>query len=85
MSLARIFMIRGEKIPKSAAMRTAEKVTRTCTSSKGVIPVSKRAFPAVPEEAHIKAAAMMHIYPFVACIWGDFTFLFSQILCDKFF
>ena len=39
------------------------RVTLICTRSKGLIPASNNAFPAVPDDAHIKAAVTTHKYP----------------------
>ena len=54
-----------EQRPKATANSSDERVTRTCTSSKGLMPSAKRAFPAVPDEAHMTAAAATHRYPFI--------------------
>jgi hypothetical protein len=45
------------------------RVTLICTRAKGLIPASNNAFPAVPDEAHIKAAMTTHRYPFAELVF----------------
>jgi len=61
MSLNLILKEDRVKRPKITAIRRVDSVTRIWTSSKGVIPLLKRVFPAVPEDAHKMAAAIMYI------------------------
>ena len=39
-------------------------MTLICASSKGLIAASNNAFPAVPDDAYVKAAMRTHRYPF---------------------
>jgi hypothetical protein len=48
---------------------TEARVTLICTRSKGLIPASNNAFPAVPDDPHIKAATMTHKYPFAELLF----------------
>jgi hypothetical protein len=44
--------------PKKAASSSDAKVDLTCTTSKGIILPANRAFPTVPDEAHMIAAVI---------------------------
>ncbi len=67
----RILSSDREKKLNEIRMNSAERVTLIRMRSNGAIPERNRAFPAVPEEAHISAAVMTHRYPLV--VRGGFT------------
>jgi hypothetical protein len=77
MSLGRIRRRFLERIRNTINMMDAASVTLICTRSKGLIPASNNAFPAVPDEAHIKAAMTTHRYPFAGLLFPGLKSLSS--------
>jgi hypothetical protein len=60
MSLGRRMRRSFEKRRNTRSRIPEARVTLICTRSKGLIPASNKAFPAVPDDAHIKAAVTTH-------------------------
>jgi hypothetical protein len=69
MSLARNRRRSFEKMRKTMKIIAEARATLICARSKGLIPASNNAFPAVPDEAHIKAAVTTHRYPLTALLF----------------
>jgi len=69
MSLGRNLRRLLEKMRNTRNRIPEARVTLICTRSKGLIPASNNAFPAVPDEAHIKAAMTTHRYPFAELLF----------------
>jgi hypothetical protein len=58
-----------EKMRNTTNRVPEARVTLICTRSKGLIPASNNAFPAVPDEPHIKGAITTHRYPFAELLF----------------